>query len=82
MRDHRLLGATALAAGLVLCCGLPIRACQAAEEELSIAFATPKIQAGAVRWHGTFEKACQAAKKSHKPVFLFQLVGFLDEELC
>ena len=82
MGAKRMQGSIALAAGLALFCSLPLRAEDAVGEELSISFSTPKIQAGQVQWHGTFEKACQAAQKSRKPVFLFQLVGFLDEELC
>ena len=43
---------------------------------------TPKIKAGLVNWHGDYKKALKAADASGKPVFLFQLVGNLDESLC
>ncbi len=46
------------------------------------AAANPAFAPGKVRWHPTFEAACAAAAKSGKPVFLFQMLGRLDQELC
>ena len=37
---------------------------------------------GKVKWHASFDKAVAAAKKSGKPVLLFQLLGNLNEEFC
>ncbi len=37
---------------------------------------------GKVKWHASFDKAVEAAKKSGKPIMLFQLLGNLDEEFC
>lgn len=45
-------------------------------------FLNPKVQPGKVRWHKTLADACTAAKKSGKPVLLFQMMGKLDERFC
>jgi hypothetical protein len=45
-------------------------------------FINPHVQPGLVRWHATFAEACQAAKKSHKPVLLFHMMGKLDDLFC
>jgi hypothetical protein len=45
-------------------------------------FVNPKVLPGKVRWHKDFDAACQAAKKSGKPVLLFQMMGRLDERFC
>jgi hypothetical protein len=45
-------------------------------------FVNPKVEAGKVRWHRTFADACAAARKSGKPVLLFQMMGKLDERFC
>lgn len=45
-------------------------------------FANPKVTPGKVRWHADFDAACRAAKKSGKPVLLFQMMGNLDEQFC
>jgi len=42
----------------------------------------PKVQPGLVRWHKDFNEACAAAKKSGKPVLLFQMMGKLDDQFC
>jgi hypothetical protein len=42
----------------------------------------PKVAAGKVAWHKSFAAACEAAKRSGKPVLLFQLMGNLDEQFC
>ena len=44
--------------------------------------ANPRVTPVKVRWHATFAAACAAAKKSGKPVFLFQMMGKLDEQFC
>jgi hypothetical protein len=46
------------------------------------AFVNPKVEPGKVRWHKDFDAACQAAKKSGKPVLLFQMMGKLDDRFC
>jgi hypothetical protein len=46
------------------------------------ATANPKVQPGLVRWHADFAAACEAAKKSKKPVLLFQMMGELDDQFC
>lgn len=48
----------------------------------SLEFSNPKVQPGKVRWHKTLADACAAAKKSDKPVLLFQMMGNLDERFC
>ena len=45
-------------------------------------FVNPKVQPGKVRWHKDFDAACRAAKKSGKPVLLFQMMGKLDDRFC
>jgi len=51
-------------------------------EEFSVAPVTPKIEAGKIRWHSTFEKAAGVSGESGKPILAFYLVGNLDEALC
>ena len=45
-------------------------------------FVNPKVQPGKVRWHESIAAASEAAKKSKKPVLLFQLMGKLDDQFC
>ena len=45
-------------------------------------FVNPKVAPGKVKWHATFDEACQASAKSGKPVLLFQMMGKLDEKFC
>ncbi|HEY9717775.1 MAG TPA: hypothetical protein V6C69_09920 [Trichormus sp.] len=42
----------------------------------------PTVSAGMVRWHADFATACLAAGKSGKPIFLFQMMGRLDQKFC
>jgi hypothetical protein len=42
----------------------------------------PKVAPGTVNWHNNFAAACDAAKRSGKPVLLFQLMGNLDDQFC
>src|SRR5947209_3819920 len=42
----------------------------------------PKVAPGKVNWHGSFADACEASRKSGKPVLLFQLLGKLDQQFC
>ena len=42
----------------------------------------PKVAPGKVKWHTSFADACAAATKSGKPVFLFQMMGKLDDQFC
>lgn len=46
------------------------------------AFVNPKVEPGKVRWRKDFAAACRAAKKSGKPVLLFQMMGKLDDQFC
>jgi hypothetical protein len=48
----------------------------------NVAADNPKVEPGLVRWHPSFAAACAAAKKSGKPVLLFQMMGRLDEQFC
>jgi hypothetical protein len=45
-------------------------------------FVNPKVEPGKVRWHKDFATACREAKKSGKPVLLFQMMGKLDDQFC
>jgi hypothetical protein len=38
----------------------------------------PKVEAGKVNWHASFDAAKTAAQQSGKPILLFQLLGRLD----
>ncbi len=40
----------------------------------------PPVAPGKVKWHKSFADACAAAQQSGKPVFLFQMLGRLDQE--
>jgi hypothetical protein len=42
----------------------------------------PKVKPGLVKWHANLAEACEASKKSGKPVLLFQLMGKLDDQFC
>ncbi len=44
--------------------------------------ANPPARPGRVRWHDDFAAACTASRGSNKPVFLFQMLGRLDEKFC
>jgi hypothetical protein len=44
--------------------------------------ANPPAPPGRVRWHENFGAACTAAERSGKPVFLFHMLGRLDEKFC
>lgn len=39
----------------------------------------PAVAPGLVTWHANFETACAASEESGKPVFLFHLLGNLDQ---
>ena len=45
-------------------------------------FVNPKVQPGGVHWHPSWAAACEAARKSKKPVLLFQMMGKLDDQFC
>jgi hypothetical protein len=45
-------------------------------------FMNPKVAPGKVRWHADFAVACEAAKKTGKPVLLFHMMGKLDDQFC
>lgn len=42
----------------------------------------PPARPGRVRWHADFATACGMANRSGKPVFLFHMMGRLDEKFC
>ncbi len=42
----------------------------------------PKVQPGKVNWHPDLDTACQAARKSGKPVLVFHMMGRLDDRFC
>jgi len=44
--------------------------------------ANPKVEPGKVGWHPSFAAACDASRKSGKPVLLFQMMGKLDDRFC
>ena len=42
----------------------------------------PTVAPGDVKWHASLAAACNAAKKSGKPVLLFHMLGQLDKQFC
>jgi hypothetical protein len=42
----------------------------------------PRVQPGLVHWRASFEEACEASRKSGKPVLLFHMMGNLDQQFC
>jgi hypothetical protein len=42
----------------------------------------PRVKPGEVKWHANLQAACDAAKKSNKPVLLFHMMGQLDRQFC
>ena len=45
-------------------------------------FVNPKVTPGKVNWHPSLDAACSAARKSGKPILLFQMMGKLDDKFC
>lgn len=41
-----------------------------------------KVAPGRVSWHGDVDAAIEAARRTSKPVLLFQLLGKLDDAYC
>jgi hypothetical protein len=41
-----------------------------------------RVRPGLIDWHDSFSAALTASKTSHKPVLLFHMMGFLDQEFC
>lgn len=41
-----------------------------------------KVKPGRIEWHTTFQKAMAASARSGKPVFLFHMMGRLDDRFC
>jgi hypothetical protein len=60
----------------------PTKRLIAAQSAPAAAFVNPKVNAGRVRWHGSFARACLASAKSKRPVLLFHLMGKLDNQFC
>jgi hypothetical protein len=75
---HRLLALVTLCVGM-LCTA---SALTGKGKTLPTRSPNPAVAPGKVKWHPDFETACQAAKKSGKPVLLFQMLGKLDQEFC
>ena len=49
---------------------------------LATCLENPGVAPGKILWHKDFEAACDSARKSGKPVLLFQMMGRLDEKFC
>jgi hypothetical protein len=47
-----------------------------------VATDNPKVEPGKVKWHPSFVAAMEAARKSRKPILLFQMMGKLDDQFC
>ena len=44
--------------------------------------ANPTVRPGRVRWQRDFAAAREASRGSGKPVFLFHMMGRLDQQFC
>ncbi len=44
------------------------------------AFKNPAVRPGHIRWHDSFEQAQRTSLKSNKPIFIFYLLGQLNEK--
>ena len=76
-QDRRRFLASSLAAGALV--GLGANAPSPAETSDA---GNPRVRPGRVGWHGDFAAACAAARTSGKPVFLFHMMGRLDQRFC
>jgi hypothetical protein len=77
--DRRRFLQTSLAAGAVL--GLT-GANLSPERRPTEEPVNPRVPPGRVQWRGTFDAACAAGRSSGKPVFLFHMMGRLDQRFC
>jgi hypothetical protein len=86
--DRRRFLQTSVAAGAVLGlsgAGLQRVSVSAQERSGTTAggdFANPQVSPGRVVWCDSFEAACAASRSSGKPVFLFHMMGRLDQRFC
>lgn len=48
----------------------------------TLAFKNPRVAPGRVNWHATLDDAMVEARKSGKPILLFQMMGRLDDRFC
>lgn len=84
--DRRRFLQSSLAAGAVV--GLAGASAQPVGGPTSIALgvggdlANPRVAPGRVRWLDSFDAARTASRDSGKPVFLFQMMGRLDQRFC
>src|SRR4051794_18818904 len=59
-----------------------VKALSGAAPPRAEAAVNPKVAPGKVKWHASLAAACAAARKSGKPVLLFQLMGKLADQFC
>ena len=82
-QNRRLFMQTSLAAGAGLTLGNAASNGEPSRPEAAPAGdVNPPVRAGRVRWHADFDAACTAARRSGKPVLLFQMMGRLDQKFC
>jgi len=77
--DRRRFLQSSLAAGAVL--GLS-GANMAPERRPTVAPSNPRVRPGLVQWRASFDAACAAGRDSGRPVFLFHMMGRLDQRFC
>jgi hypothetical protein len=63
-------------------CGLACAALLTGGVALAAEPANPKCEPGKVTWHPNVDTACKAATRSGKPVFIFYMMGKLDDQFC
>ena len=42
----------------------------------------PPVSAGKVKWHANLQAAIATSQRSNKPIFLFQMLGKLEDKFC
>jgi hypothetical protein len=55
---------------------------EGSKPSLQCEWQNPMVDPGRICWHRNLDEACAAARKSGKPVLLFQMMGRLDQEFC
>lgn len=75
MSNLRILSGLAAAAVAFAVCAHPARALTRPED-------AGKVAPGLVSWHDGYRSALAAAGNTGKPVFLFLLLGNLDDQFC
>jgi hypothetical protein len=80
--DRRQFLQSSLASGAIVATGAQFEGHSPARSAGQGEAGNPRVPPGQVRWHGRYDEACRAARRSGKPVFLFHMMGRLDQQFC